>query len=87
MGVPVVTLLGDRHSARVSASLLNAAELPELVTYTLGDYEALALRLAREPELLKRFKDRLKNSRATAPLFDGDLFRRNMEAAFIAMRT
>ena len=50
-------------------------------------YEALALRLAREPELLKGFRDRLKNGRATAPLFDGDLFRRNIEAAFIAMRT
>jgi predicted O-linked N-acetylglucosamine transferase (SPINDLY family) len=86
-GLPVLTLQGEDFAARVSASLLNAAELPELVTYTLGDYEALALRLAREPELLKRFKDRLKNSRATAPLFDGDLFRRNMEAAFIAMRT
>jgi protein O-GlcNAc transferase len=86
-GLPVLTLQGDAFAARVSASLLKAAGLSELVTHTLADYEALALRLAREPALLKSFKDRLTGNRAAAPLFDGDLFRRNIEAAFIAMRT
>jgi predicted O-linked N-acetylglucosamine transferase (SPINDLY family) len=85
-GLPVLTLQGEAFAARVSASLLKAVGLPELVTHSLADYEALALRLAREPDLLKGFKDRLNNNRATAPLFDGDLFRRNIEAAFIAMR-
>ena len=85
-GLPVLTLQGDAFAARVSASLLKAAGLPELVTHTLADYEALALRLAREPELLRGFKDRLKSNRASALLFDGDLFRRNIEAAFAAMR-
>ena len=86
-GLPVLTLQGDAFAARVSASLLRAVGLAELVTHSLADYEALALRLAREPELLKSFKDRLNDNRATAPLFDGDLFRRNIEAAFLAMRT
>ncbi len=84
-GLPVVTLQGDAFAARVSASLLKAAELPELVTESLEDYEALALRLAREPDLLKSTRDRLTNNRAALPLFDGDRFRRNIEAAFIAM--
>ena len=70
---------------RSSASLLKAAELPELVTGSLAEYEALALRLALEPELLQSFKDRLKDNRGTAPLFDGTRFRQNMEAAFAAM--
>ena len=86
-GLPVLTLQGDAFAARVSASLLKAAGLPELVTESLADYEALALRLTREPDLLKSFKDRLKSSRATAPLFDGDRFRQNIETAFLAMRT
>jgi predicted O-linked N-acetylglucosamine transferase (SPINDLY family) len=84
-GLPVLTLQGDAFAARVSASLLRAAQLPELVTDSLADYEALALRLAREPELLKGYRDRLKNNRAALPLFDGDRLRRNIEAAFLAM--
>ena len=86
-GLPVLTLQGDAFAARVSASLLKAVGLPELVTVSLADYEALALRLTREPDLLKSFKDRLKSGRATAPLFDGDRFRQNIETAFLAMRT
>jgi predicted O-linked N-acetylglucosamine transferase (SPINDLY family) len=84
-GLPVLTVKGDAFAARVSASLLKAAELPELVTESLADYEALALRLAQEPDLLKSYRDRLKNNRAALPLFDGDRFRRNIEATFLAM--
>ena len=84
-GLPVLTLKGDAFAARVSASLLKAAQLPELVTETLADYEALALRLAREPGLLKGCRERLKKDRAALPLFDGMRFCRNIEAAFLAM--
>lgn len=84
-GLPVLSLQGEAFAARVSTSLLKAAGLPELVTQTLEDYEALALRLAREPELLQGLKSRLKNNRASMPLFDGMRFCRNIEAAFIAM--
>lgn len=86
-GLPVLTLQGEAFAARVSASLLKTAGLPELVTESLADYEALALRLAREPELLKSFRERLKGGRATVPLFDGDRFRQNIETAFLAMQT
>ena len=84
-GLPVLTCQGEAFAGRVSASLLKAAELPELVTGSLDEYEALALRLALEPELLQSFKDRLKDNRGTAPLFDGTRFRQHMEAAFAAM--
>ena len=81
----MLSLQGEAFAARVSASLLKAAGLPELVTQTLGDYEAMALRLAREPELLQGLQTRLKNNRASMPLFDGMRFCRNIEAAFVAM--
>src|SRR6202030_3079669 len=48
-GLPVVTQIGDAFAGRVAASLLNAIGLPELVTHSIEDYEALALRLAMEP--------------------------------------
>jgi protein O-GlcNAc transferase len=84
-GVPVVTLKGEAFAGRVAASLLNAAGLPDLVTATQADYEALALRLAQQPGELSSLKQKLANNRSTAPLFDLDRFRRALEAAYLEM--
>ena len=81
-GVPLITRRGRTFAGRVAASLLTAVGLPELITEDADAYEALALRLAREPELLKSFWDRLKQNRATHPLFDTDRSRRHIEAAY-----
>lgn len=48
-GLPLVTCAGDSFVSRVAGSLLHAIGLPELVTSSLADYEALALALARDP--------------------------------------
>jgi predicted O-linked N-acetylglucosamine transferase (SPINDLY family) len=84
-GLPIVTLTGDRFLGRVSASLLRAVGLPELVTRTPADYEALALRLARDPALLQSVRRKLADNRLTQPLFDTDRFRRHIEAAYVIM--
>jgi protein O-GlcNAc transferase len=84
-GLPVLTCRGEAFAGRVAASLLHAIGLPELVTDTLADYEALALRLAREPQTLKALKEKLAANRLTASLFDADRFRADIEAAFTAM--
>src|SRR5215207_6831759 len=51
-GLPLLTCRGNAFPGRVAASLLRAIGLPELITDTLADYEALALRLATTPALL-----------------------------------
>jgi protein O-GlcNAc transferase len=84
-GVPVITALGDRFAGRVAASLLNAVGLPQLVTTTLADYEALAVKLATEPGLLQAIRRELEANRRTRPLFDCDRFRRHLEAAYTRM--
>jgi predicted O-linked N-acetylglucosamine transferase (SPINDLY family) len=84
-GVPVLTCIGSTFAGRVAASLLRAVGLPELVTETLADYEALALRLAREPPLLHGVKAKLAHNRETFPLFDTGRFTRNIEAAYTTM--
>jgi protein O-GlcNAc transferase len=56
--------------------------LPELVSESAQDYEDLAVKLATDPQALKLLKSRLTRN---CPLFDTDLFRRNIEAAYIAM--
>ena len=53
-GLPLITCQGSSFSGRVAASLLQAAGLPELVTGSLGDYEAP--RDSREPALLQLFR-------------------------------
>jgi protein O-GlcNAc transferase len=84
-GLPVVTCEGRAYPGRVASSLLHAIGLPELVTSNLADYEALALKLVREPALLAEMKARLARNRDTHPLFDTDRFRRNIEAAYMQM--
>ena len=84
-GVPVVTCLGPTFAGRVAASLLQAVGLPELVTRSLEEYEALARKLASEPALLQSIKQKLQQNRLSAPLFDSDRFRRHIEAAYATM--
>ena len=64
---------------------MRAVDLPELITTNLEDYEALALKLAREPDLLEGYRKRLTDNRDSAPLFDCARFTRNLEAAYQQM--
>jgi predicted O-linked N-acetylglucosamine transferase (SPINDLY family) len=80
-GVPLLTCTGETYASRVAGSQLRAIGLPELVTFSLADYEAMALRLAREPELLASLRTRLAQNRHTRPLFDMAAFTRDFEEA------
>jgi predicted O-linked N-acetylglucosamine transferase (SPINDLY family) len=84
-GLPVLTCQGETFAGRVAASLLHAVGLPELVTANLADYEALALKLAREPTLLAEIKAKLARNRDTTPLFDTERFTRHIESAYVNM--
>jgi protein O-GlcNAc transferase len=84
-GVPLVTCLGSTFASRVAASLLKSIGLDELITYSLEEYEALALKLMREPSLLASVKTKLLRNRNTYPLFDTVRFTRHIEAAYFTM--
>ena len=84
-GVPLITLQGKHFASRVASSLLGAIDLPELVTHSLADYEALAVRLARHSDALLAFRERLSRNRLTKPLFDTPRFARNLENAYQQM--
>ena len=83
-GLPVVTSAGRQFAARVSASLLHAIGLPELVTESDEAYEALCHELAATPGKLAAIRERLAGNRLTAPLFDSELYTRRIEAAYQA---
>ena len=85
-GCPVLTSTGETFASRVAGSILHAAGLPELVTSTLHEYEATALRLAgglagKRAEL-QMLRARIQRNRMDAPLFDAPRFARGIEAAF-----
>ena len=84
-GLPVLTCMGESFASRYAASLLRAIGLPELVTETQSDYEALAIELATNPAKLKAIKNKLESNRLTTSLFDTALFTKHIEAAYTEM--
>ena len=84
-GLPIVTCRGTSFAGRVASSLLTSAGLPELIVDSPGDYEALALALARDSARLASLKHRLEAGRGTCPLFDTSRFTRHLETAYAEM--
>ena len=84
-GLPVLTCAGETFAGRTAGAMLLAAELPELVTYSIEEYERMALRLAREADLLTGIRQRLARARSSSALFDGERAVQELENAFARM--
>lgn len=70
MGVPVVTLLGDRHLSRVSASLLQAIGRAEWIASSPDEYVSVAAELARDRSRLAGIRAGLRLEMKCSPLLD-----------------
>ena len=81
-GLPVITKIGQTFASRVGASLLNAVDLPELITETDEDYKNLAIELGLNPEKISKIKLKLENNKLNKPLFNTKLFTKNIESAY-----
>ena len=81
-GLPVVTTLGKHFASRVSASLLTAIGLPQLITKTQKGYENLAIELATSPKRLNTLRLALNSNRLKYPLFDTEKSTKNLETAY-----
>jgi protein O-GlcNAc transferase len=84
-GLPVLTCVGETFAGRVAGSIVRAAGLPELVTNSPRDYEALALALAHDPARLADIRSRLDTGRASLPLFDMAKRTRDLESIYARM--
>ncbi|MGO9037846.1 MAG: tetratricopeptide repeat protein [Steroidobacteraceae bacterium] len=84
-GLPVVAIRGGGFAARVSSSILHAAGLPDLVTNSLAEYEALILALCSEPGRLRALRRRIAASVPSSPLFDTAGFARAIEDCYAQM--
>lgn len=85
MGVPVITLAGRVHAARVGTSLLTHLGLPELVAYQPEDYVALCARLVGDLPRLAAWRASLRERMRSSSLCDAPQFTRHLEDAFRAM--
>ena len=85
VGLPVLTCSGEAFASRMAGSLLHALDLPELVTDSLDAYEAMAVKLATQPDLLAALRAKLSRNRQSQSLFDTPRFCRHIEAAYLTM--
>ena len=82
MGVPMVTLRGDRHAARVGASILNGAGLPALIAATAEQYIDIAKALAHDLDQLAALRGSLRARLTASSLCRADSFASAVENAF-----
>ncbi|HZQ40988.1 MAG TPA: tetratricopeptide repeat protein [Rhizomicrobium sp.] len=80
--VPLITRTGQTFPGKVGTSLLKAAGLSELVTESAADFEALAVKLAKDPPALEKLRQKLAANRNRCALFDTETFTRNLEAGY-----
>ena len=85
MGVPVVTLAGDRHASRVGVSILSALGLVDLVATTEDEYVQISARLAGADSELDGLRRSLRSRLTNSPLTDGARFTAHLEHAYLEM--
>ena len=85
MGLPVLTLEGNSFASRMASSVLSAANLPELITSSVGDYESLAIELATNPKKFNSIKVKLNETIAKSALYNTAKFTENLESAYKEM--
>ncbi|CAO3378017.1 O-linked N-acetylglucosamine transferase, SPINDLY family protein [Azospirillum argentinense] len=86
MGVPVVTLRGDRWAGRIGVSFLETLGLADrLVADSPADYVAKTAALVGEPEALAALRAGLRDRVRRSPLCDAPAFARSLEEAYRSM--
>ncbi|HEY6896835.1 MAG TPA: FkbM family methyltransferase [Rhodocyclaceae bacterium] len=85
MGVPVITMAGDRHAARVGVSLLSNIGLPELIAKNADDFVRIATALAANSEKVVELRTNMRERLRASPLLDGKAMARKLEQAFRMM--
>ncbi len=85
MGVPVVTLLGERMAGRWSASMLRALDLDDLIAGDETRYIEIASALAQDPPRLDRLRTDLRPRLKASSLMDGGARTRQLERVYRAL--
>jgi predicted O-linked N-acetylglucosamine transferase (SPINDLY family) len=84
-GVPVLTLSMSSMIDHMGASLMHAANLPELVADSIDSFVGTAVTLAGDADQFREVREKLRAAHMTAPLFDTPGFTRYLENAYEQM--
>jgi protein O-GlcNAc transferase len=84
MGVPVVTMPGDRHAARVGASLLNAAGCSRWIAGSPEEFVQVCAALAADRAALESIRSGLRPSLLASALCDSASYSARVYAALRA---
>jgi predicted O-linked N-acetylglucosamine transferase (SPINDLY family) len=82
MGVPVVTLVGERPVSRGGWSQLSNLGLTELAAQSTEEFVAIAIRLAEDLPRLGNLRETLRGRLERSPLMDAPRFTRDIESAY-----
>ena len=82
MGVPVISLRGDHHVARVGASILTQMGLGALVADSVVDYVEIACKLAQQPAEVMTLRQKIRPQMVASPLLDHLGFTQKLESLF-----
>jgi len=85
MGIPLVTRVGEQFAARNSYTMMMNAGITEGIAWTDQEYLEWGIRLGKDPGLRQQIAGKLRQSRQTAPLWNGKQFTREMEKAYEQM--
>jgi len=84
-GVPVLTRVGEGFASRVAGSFLTQLKLPELITTSLAEYEAQAIRIGNHPEQAAQLRQKILTQKASSQIFNAVYFTQKLEESFKAM--
>ncbi|HEY9812499.1 MAG TPA: O-linked N-acetylglucosamine transferase, SPINDLY family protein, partial [Candidatus Sericytochromatia bacterium] len=85
MCIPLVTRVGQQFAARNSYTMMMNAGISEGIAWTDEEYVEWGIRLGKDAVLRQQISWKLRQSRQTAPLWNGKQFTREMEKAYEQM--
>ena len=85
MELPIVTRVGEQFVARNSYTMMMNAGITEGIAWSAAEYVEWGVRLGKDKALRQDIAARLRASRQTAPLWNGEKFAREMENAYKQM--
>jgi predicted O-linked N-acetylglucosamine transferase (SPINDLY family) len=85
MGIPIVTRVGEQFAARNSYTMMMNVGVKEGIAWTDEEYIEWGVKLGKDPVLRQQIAWKLRQSRQTAPLWNGKQFTLEMEKAYQQM--
>ncbi len=82
MGIPMVTQVGQQFAARNSYTFMLNAGIEEGIAWSRQEYIEWGIKLGLDSELRSQIQYKLRSGRATAPVWNGKRFTRDLEQAY-----